>query len=374
MQRRRPLMGIPMKPSYGNSNPNNPNNPNKPLGKFVNAFPSTSIPATWGSPVSSPGPSSSVIGLSFDDQTKQKIQQWREKRDSRFPSAVPSADSRFPVAVPSAESRFPVAVPSAESNPPPATNSFFAMTSEPGTQVAPLNRPTPVSLDTSLNRPTVDKGGFISSDDQTTQRIQQWREKRDSRFPVVESPTSGSLDVPSTTQNSPTTVDKGGFISSDPSMGRNVAHLQNLIKTLQAELTSVKQRMEQLKTEVEEAKSIRSHSPAVTINATNAQMQDLETKLSNTCQNVFESTCVVFGKAIGNLHIYEQPDMSSPQLQFVANDRQIQLHYPIISSGESRWMKTRMVDPVSAELKEGFVPIFSGGQHMVGQFKTVPSV
>ena len=101
----------------------------------------------------------------------------------------------------------------------------------------------------------------------------------------------------------------------------------------------------------------------------------LETKSENTLQNMFESSCFVYGKTTKQTLAYQSPDIESTVVLELEADKKILLCYPIISKQDKteqeksqRWMKMRTVDPNTAQLEEGWVPIVLGDIVMVSDF------
>lgn len=94
----------------------------------------------------------------------------------------------------------------------------------------------------------------------------------------------------------------------------------------------------------------------------------LETKLQNTLQNIFESVCFVYGTVVEKVSIYTLQDLKSTVIASINPGEEILLNYPIIKDGNDRWMKARVVDHESAQLAEGYIPIFLNNLVLLNNF------
>lgn len=97
----------------------------------------------------------------------------------------------------------------------------------------------------------------------------------------------------------------------------------------------------------------------------------LETKFQNTMQSIFEFVCFAYGTVLEEVALYESPETKSKEIiRCNPNDRLMVL-YPILKSGNDRWMKVRTVNPETAQLGDAWVPILLNNVPHVGNFKLV---
>ena len=94
----------------------------------------------------------------------------------------------------------------------------------------------------------------------------------------------------------------------------------------------------------------------------------LETKFQNTLQNIFESFCFVYATAVEKVSIYTFQDVKSTVINTINPGEEILLNYPILKDDNNRWMKARIVDRESAQLTEGYIPIFLNNVVLLNNF------
>jgi phage shock protein A len=99
-----------------------------------------------------------------------------------------------------------------------------------------------------------------------------------------------------------------------------------------------------------------------------ANLQLLEKKFQNTLQNIFESVTFVYGTVVEEVAIYEKSDKKAKEICKAQPGDKLLLCYPIFKDGNNRWMKTRTVDAESAQLAEGWVPVFFDDTVFVNSF------
>ena len=80
--------------------------------------------------------------------------------------------------------------------------------------------------------------------------------------------------------------------------------------------------------------------------------------MKNTVQSIFETTCFTYGKVTSPVLIYEKPTVSSEVIGNGEIGEKLLLMYPVSKQQNDRWMKVRKIDPESAQLAEGWVPVF----------------
>ena len=123
-----------------------------------------------------------------------------------------------------------------------------------------------------------------------------------------------------------------------------------------------------LKTEMGVIMDTKLSSVKTAIKTQEANTHVIDVKLQNTLQEMWESTCFVYGFVINEVGLYTDANKDSTQLQKCAVGEKLLLEYPVIQFDDDRWMKVKMVDPITAELKHAFVPIFVKSKAYVGNF------
>lgn len=95
----------------------------------------------------------------------------------------------------------------------------------------------------------------------------------------------------------------------------------------------------------------------------------LENKFQNTLQTIYESVAFVYGQVMEEVKVHEKPDSKSKTITKAAVGDRVMLYYPVVKDDNNRWMKVRTVDPESAQLADGYVPVFQNNVVYVGNFK-----
>jgi hypothetical protein len=108
------------------------------------------------------------------------------------------------------------------------------------------------------------------------------------------------------------------------------------------------------------------------IEGVNGKIALLDSKFQETLQNLYESTCFVIGRVIEDgVAIYKDSNNQSEEINYCKCGDRLKLKYPVIHQGNDRWMKVQTVNPNTAELGIGFVPIYLQSIMYVGEFSNV---
>ena len=123
-----------------------------------------------------------------------------------------------------------------------------------------------------------------------------------------------------------------------------------------------------LKTEMGDVMDTKLSPVRTAIKTQEANTHVIDVKLQNTLQDMWESTCFVYGTVLSEVNLYSNSDQDSSQLRKCAVGEKLLLEYPIIQYDDDRWMKVKLVDSITAELKHAFVPVFVKSKAYVGNF------
>jgi hypothetical protein len=126
-----------------------------------------------------------------------------------------------------------------------------------------------------------------------------------------------------------------------------------------------------LKTDLNEVMNTKLEYLNTAIKTQEANTNVIDIKLQNTLQDMWESTFFVFGTVLKEVALYKESNKNSEEVRNCSVGEKLLLTYPILKFGDDRWMKVRIVDSLTAEIGQAFVPVLLKSNVYVGNFHIV---